>query len=1133
MQLKKFQRAVSLFMLSFLLAASVPIEGLAVSIGNRTSDVVSIVDDGSEIEENSNGSKSNDLSSTDTVQVVDGNFTEAIKTGESQNANDSPIVEVKEVPDNLKQFFIGVEDLHSLDSYSVQKELADQSEKWQALKTTNSLLRSSNLQLSENGRINANVARYTPEGLWYTHDIIIRWQIDGEDVFCIQEGVFTEAGINYEARADLTAVQGSNSFRMSLIGYFGYYSQRSMENYALTQLMIWDELGGSFINYGTFGEARYTSFKNTINSEISNYSSRPSWHNTTVQVKAGETVRISDTTNRFNSWSGEVRANTAGVKVEKSGNDLLITATADSNFNGAIQLNKHSSGESGVGTAYAYTHGAAQDLARLYLYDPLSAHLNIEVLKEGHAQLKKVDGTTGLPLAGAVFRFTTDDEQTKELTTNAEGIAEWRDLLVDTKVTIEEITAPNGYVINSTPQTLTIRATETTTVTFDNQAQVGQLELLKTVETAIAATEQESDFGPFTTIDFEQKNGKGFEFKIRPTEDIVTGDGTLRYEAGKFLQADGEDIVWTTDEEGRFTTEPILHIGKYEIVEVGAPKGVVLLEEPLAFEIEYAGQTVDITSAALEVENFLQEINIYGQKQQETIVDWEEGQAVIELENANNGQVFALRLAESLTIGEEELPADTTLGYSVVEDGVIRFENLRLPNQVIPMYLQEIEAGADHVLDDTKHTFVYDPENNEISFDINVVASQPVADEDSETEEDNADTEESENIDTEGELEDVKATTESTEEGTNEPDSDSETEVEEESVSEAIINRLARANVKVIKTDGMDSKPLEGVEFDLIRIDEVKDVELEEDTTDNETVESEDTEEQDVIEAASETKETTESDDSTTEGSETEDTDTDGTETEDSDIQDPGTEEDQENVSEVRTVVGTYTTNAEGEILVENLPTGKYVLVETKPLDWYHENDEEYTFEVTPENDGETVEFEVTNNRLDLEIETLFAEVETGSKVVDPTIDVSLVDYAWIHGGKEGHEYFVVTQYINVATQEVVDEDVSSFISTGEDEQEILFGLTIPANTMKDGDELVATHMVYSDEDRENLVNDHFDLENKEQTVSFEAPDEEVAEKEVPNTPETSTPSIPQAGSYNAWEEFKAVTSEFFASIFK
>ncbi len=73
----------------------------------------------------------------------------------------------------------------------------------------------------------------------------------------------------------------------------------------------------------------------------------------------------------------------------------------------------------------------------------------------------------------------------------------------------------------------------------------------------------------------------------------------------------------------------------------------------------------------------------------------------------------------------------------------------------------------------------------------------------------------------------------------------------------------------------------------------------------------------------------------------------------------------------------------------------------------------------------------------------------------------------------------------------------------------------IPANTMKDGDELVATHMVYSDEDLTDLVSDHFDLQNKEQTVTFEKPAEEA-------------PAIPQAGSVTTWTWIQETFSKLF-----
>lgn len=1519
MRIKKWRKIISLFVLSFVITTSLPVEIFAESVADRISESSKDANETQESEDqNKNSNQGNDKQSVTDADNED--FIGPIKTGESQNANDGPNVEVREVPEDMKQFFIGEKDLHSLGSYLEQEELAKQSDEWDALKAEK-FSRSTGYRLSENGRLNANVARYTPDGSWYTHDIIIRWQIDGEDVFCIEEGVFTQAGINYEHRTDLSSIVGNKAMRLSMIGYFGYYTQRNMQNYALTQMMIWDEMGGSFINYGTFGRSTYETHRDAINQKISEHNLNPSWHNTKITLKVGEEVRISDTHNRFSSWAGNVLVNTAGVNVRRDGNDIILTATASSNESGQIGLTKYNPEGPGIGTTFAYPHGEAQNLAKLYLEDPRIALLNIEVLKEGHARVRKVDETTGEALAGAVFRFTTSDNQSREFTTNAQGIAEWRDLMHDTEVTMEEVKAPTGYVLNKTPQKITIRANETTTARFDNRAQLGtitidksgvefdkdmpngnytlsgnvfeiyegtgtngnlvdtittdakgtaksrnlplgtytvkeieasegfvlntdtwtveieyagqaveitnvdqaienkeqkgsvvlnkrdketndvpqgeatfegakfdlfrtsddeklgtyttdangeltvrdllldnyyfveveapegyviddtpvpftiayagqtaevaveanatkenqvitggfdlikignyswwnnawnwitgkdesdqplvlegveftvyqdfgnkeevarkvtdatghvkfdglpygtyrvsetkvptgyhgikdfyvtitehgqnfhyvienkvkeaqirfvkvdeetgkeivrdragfeiysettgeqlkmkdfdgvehsvfytneqgvlqlptmfafgkykaveveapkgyvladepayfevtgeeedgvvvvvitnknqmgQVEVNKTVETNVSISTQESEHGEYSQFDFEQHAGVGFEFKIRPTEDIVTGDNTVRYPANEFLQEDGEDLVWTTDEEGRFVTDPILYIGSYELVEVGAPKGVVLLEDPILFEIEYAGQALEITSSNLEVENFLQDINIYGQKDQEVVVDWAEGQAVIDVEAANNGQVFALRLAEELTIGDTVLEADTTLAYTVVEEGVIAFEGLKLPNQTIQLYLQEVDAGSDHVLNEVKYFFTYEPETNEQTHDIHVSAKQTEmegSEEDPEQPNEEEPAEEEENT----EETDVEADQEN-ENASEDPEADAEEE------SDAILNKLARANVKVIKTDGMDRKALQGVEFDLIRIGEFKqiDSEPEDETTegDEEQAPEEDgTEESEV--------ETPEAPEMLSEGAEEPD-ETPGDK--DAEEEEPTLED------ETRTVIGTYVTDENGEIAIEDLPTGQYVLVETKPLEWYHENDEEYVFEISAENNGETIIIEVENNRLDLEVETLFAETETGAKVVDPTVDNKLTDYAWVKGGKEGHEYFVVTQYINVETEEVIDTAISSFISTGEEEQELLFDVMIPANTMKDGDELVATHMKYSNEELTDLVNDHFDLQNKKQTVGFVKPAEEA-------------PAIPQAGSVTTWTWIQETFSKLF-----
>lgn len=160
---------MNILMLSLVIATSIPLESFAVTLANGIESTVE-----NESEETDQNKQVDGSSENEGVSKADNkDFIGPIQTGESQNANDGPTVETREVPEELKQFFIGEEDLHAMSSYFEQQELADQSDEWQQLKKE-SMLRSTTYRLSENGRTNANVARYTPSGLHYTHSIRLR-----------------------------------------------------------------------------------------------------------------------------------------------------------------------------------------------------------------------------------------------------------------------------------------------------------------------------------------------------------------------------------------------------------------------------------------------------------------------------------------------------------------------------------------------------------------------------------------------------------------------------------------------------------------------------------------------------------------------------------------------------------------------------------------------------------------------------------------------------------------------------------------------------------------------------------------------------------------------------------------------
>lgn len=417
---------------------------------------------------------------------------------------------------------------------------------------------------------------------------------------------------------------------------------------------------------------------------------------------------------------------------------------------------------------------------------------------EARLHLVKVDGETGktISLKDTTFkiwdRWANDGkgdyvsmrvpnslEVSDEFKTNDKGELVTSDSLPFGKdrYEIRELRAPEGYLLATEPVVFSVNEADAggvITILFKNMPQKGQVKIHKTGEKGISTVEKEGEYGKYVDIHYDQMDLAGVKFKVRAAEDITTPDGTVRLAKGEYVQKDGKDLELVTNDLGDIISDPNLYIGKYEAIEIEAPSGFVMAEEPIPFEIKYAGQLVELSSTDVEIENSLQKINVYGYKKQEVVTGWEDGKPTIELENAKNGQVFGLYVGEEgLQIGYNVLPEGNTLAYSKVEDGKISFEGLTLPNVPSNYYLQEVNAGKDHVLDETKYTFQYVPSSNEKEHNIHVFAD--------------------------GYAENKEILTKM-----------SRKEIE---------NKLAYTDVELIKTDNLGNKPLEGVEFQLIRVD--------------------------------------------------------------------------------------------------------------------------------------------------------------------------------------------------------------------------------------------------------------------------------------------------------------------------
>ncbi|EOS7698161.1 peptidase [Enterococcus hirae] len=142
-------------------------------------------------------------------------------------------------------------------------------------------------------------------------------------------------------------------------------------------------------------------------------------------------------------------------------------------------------------------------------------------------------------------------------------------------------------------------------------------------------------------------------------------------------------------------------------------------------------------------------------------------------------------------------------------------------------------------------------------------------------------------------------------------------------------------------------------------------------------------------------------------------------------------------------------------------------------------------------------------------IETLFV-TKDGGKTFDPTVDNELIDEVKATVPKEdiGKTFYYVTQFHKIDKNgkvTVVGTDESEH-KAGEMTYEFKAVYNYKANTLKDGEKLVATHIAYTDKEHKNEYAKHFDLKNEKQTLTAKTPAKAV----TPNTPSTPKVILPR-----------------------
>ena len=261
-----------------------------------------------------------------------------------------------------------------------------------------------------------------------------------------------------------------------------------------------------------------------------------------------------------------------------------------------------------------------------------------------------------------------------------------------------EVQAPYGYVLNSEPVYFDVvqeDSAEESGITVievvrENVAQKGTITVEKTGEVFSTVS---GDKGLYQPI-FSVSGLEGAVYEITAAEDIYTLDGTLRASKGEVV-----DTI-TTGADGTAKSKE-LYLGRYEVRETKAPYGMVLNGETHTVELVYAGQEVAVTETSTSFYNERQKVEIDLIKSLEV----DEAYGV-----GNNGEIFdvsfGLYAAEELTAADgTTIPADGLIEVITLDENGHGKAISDLP--MGSYYVQEISTNSAYLKDDTKYPVVF------------------------------------------------------------------------------------------------------------------------------------------------------------------------------------------------------------------------------------------------------------------------------------------------------------------------------------------------------------------------------------------------------------------------------------------
>ena len=367
---------------------------------------------------------------------------------------------------------------------------------------------------------------------------------------------------------------------------------------------------------------------------------------------------------------------------------------------------------------------------------------------ESYIKVVKLDAETGKQIAyeGAGFeiydadghrvnmQFTYPEVTTiHTFYTNSEGYLITPEKLPYGDYTLKEVQAPYGYVLDSTPIPFSVTQENSSTdtgvtvvkVKARDTAQKGVIEITKTGEIFssvgmlgggyIDENGNEVTFPITYSPIYETRNLANAVFQIYAAEDIITLDGTTRYQQGELV----DEI--TTGKDGIAKSKE-LYLGKYTVIEKTAPDTFVNANEQYDIELTYAGQNISVTNTALSVYNERQKVSVSLLKELS-----QDERFILGMNNEILSVQFGIYVDEDITAADgTAIPKDALITYgNCDENGKLTF-NCNLPIG-FKWYAKEIATDNHYILSDKKYEFTTEYQGQDIdTIHIDLNNGEPI-----------------------------------------------------------------------------------------------------------------------------------------------------------------------------------------------------------------------------------------------------------------------------------------------------------------------------------------------------------------------------------------------------------------------